>query len=48
MMLGGSSRREGPTSSDLQLILQSTGLLSQQVSSQAFRLDVLEDEGMFF
>lgn len=48
MMLGASSRREGPTSSDLQLILQSTGLLSQQLSSRAFRLDVLEAEGMFF
>ena len=47
-MLGASSRGEGPDSSDLQLNLQTTGLLSQQVSSWAFRLDVLEDEGMFF
>lgn len=46
--LGASSRREGPASSDLQLYLQTTGLLSQYSSSWAFRLDVLQEEGVVF
>lgn len=47
MMLGASSRREGPVSIDLQLNLQTTGPLSQQISSWAFRLDVLIGEVIF-
>lgn len=47
-MLGASSRRERPASGDLQLNLQTTGLLRQQIASWAFRLDLLEHEEMFF
>lgn len=47
MMLGASSRREGPVSTDLQLNLQATGPLSQQISLWAFRLDVLRGEVIF-
>lgn len=47
MMLGASSRREGPVSTDLQPNLQTTGPLSQQISSWAFRLDVLIGEVIF-
>lgn len=48
VMLGASRRREGPVSSDLQLNLQITGPLSQQVFSRAFRVDALIGEVMFF